>query len=125
MLQQRKSKTCLVQHDEAFVCRQHSNGFKKSIGSMDAKQGECILMAMNGMMSSSTEVNLFSDGKGMRSQWYHTTKMAMSQFHHQALQYLKSSSFHLILITHDTSTFYAHDCRKNIWSDKSDPHAPE
>jgi len=53
------------------------------------------------------------------------TKLAMSQFHHQALQYLKSSSFHLILITHDTSTFYAHDCRKNIWSDKSDPHAPE
>lgn len=33
------------------------------------KKKECILMAMNRMMLSSTKVNLFSDGKGMRSGW--------------------------------------------------------
>ena len=32
--------------------------------------------------------------------------------------------FRLILVIHDKSTFYAHDCRKNCWSLKSDPHAP-
>ena len=33
--------------------------------------------------------------------------------------------FCLILVTHDESTFYAHDHRKNCWSYKSDPHASE
>ena len=33
--------------------------------------------------------------------------------------------FRLILVTHDESTFYAHDRRKNCWSHESDPHAPE
>ena len=33
--------------------------------------------------------------------------------------------FRLILVTHDESTFYAHDRRKNCWSHKSDPHTPE
>jgi len=33
--------------------------------------------------------------------------------------------FRLILITHDESTFYAHDRRRNFWSHLADPNAPE
>ena len=37
----------------------------------------------------------------------------------------QTGRFRLILVTHDESTFYAHDRRKFFWSHKSDPNAPE
>ena len=37
----------------------------------------------------------------------------------------QTGRFWLILVTHDESTFYAHDRRKFFWSHKSDPNAPE
>ena len=54
---------------EGFVSGRHSNGFTNWICGMDAKRGGSILMVTNGMMPSSTGVNLFSDGKSMRNGW--------------------------------------------------------
>ena len=33
--------------------------------------------------------------------------------------------FHLVLVTHNESTFYANDCHKNMWTHKSNKATPQ
>lgn len=104
MLQQRIYK-CLVLKNKAFVSGQHSDGFKSWIGGMDTKRGECILMSMNEMMLSRTEVQW----KGYEKQMVTYDNDGNEAAPPPGFAVPQIGRFCLILVTHDESTFYTHD----------------